>query len=119
MRTFIQTSAAVLFALLVLAAGAAAQQQQGSGSSQPSVSVTMQTPAVAAQDNVPGDGARRIAPAEVRAALDSGKAVIVDVRGQNSYEAGHVKGALFIPFSDILSRVDELPRDKMVITYCS
>lgn len=66
-----------------------------------------------------GDGARRISPAEVRAAMEGGRAVIVDVRGESSYEAGHVRGALSIPFNEILNRLDELPRDKMIITYCT
>ncbi len=91
MRTLTRTYAAALL-LLLLALGASAQT---------------------------GDGARRVTPAEVRAAMESGRAVIVDVRGEGSYEAGHVRGALSIPFNEILSRLDELPRDKTIITYCS
>jgi len=41
------------------------------------------------------------------------------VRSEVGYEAGHVKGAWLIPFSDLTSRISELPRDKMIITYCS
>ena len=66
-----------------------------------------------------GDGARRITPEEARHALDTGKAIIVDVRDEASYKAGHAKGALWIPLNDIASRIGELPRDKMIITYCS
>jgi rhodanese-related sulfurtransferase len=67
----------------------------------------------------PEDGVRRITPAEAREALEKGKAIIVDVRGEDSYNAGHVKGARLIPLNDILARITELPRDKMIITYCS
>jgi 3-mercaptopyruvate sulfurtransferase SseA len=112
MRTLIHTSAAVLLALLSLAAGAAAQQ----GSSQ-ALFASATTPA--AQETAPGDGVRRITPAEVRDALAKGEAVIVDVRGESSYEAGHIKGAIHMPTDQLLSRVGELPRDKMIITYCS
>ncbi len=66
-----------------------------------------------------GDGVRRITPAEARAAVEKGQAVIVDVRGEDSFKAGHVKGALWIPVGDIASRSNELPRGKMIITYCS
>ena len=66
-----------------------------------------------------GNGVRRITPEEARHALDTGKAIIVDVRDEASYKAGHAKGALWIPLNDIASRIAELPRDKMIITYCS
>ena len=66
-----------------------------------------------------GDGVRRITPEEARKALDAGTAVIIDVRDEASYKAGHAKGARSIPVNDIASRAGELPRDKMIITYCS
>ena len=65
------------------------------------------------------DGVRRVTPVEARAAVEKGQAVIVDVRGEDSFKAGHVKGALWIPVGDIGSRAGELPRGKMIITYCS
>jgi rhodanese-related sulfurtransferase len=66
-----------------------------------------------------GDGVRRLTPAEARAIVSKGQAVIIDVRGEDSYKAGHIKGALWIPLNDISSRAGELPRGKMIITYCS
>ena len=66
-----------------------------------------------------GDGVRRLTPAEARAAVAQGKAIIVDVRGEDSYNAGHIKGARWINLNDIEKRAGELPRDKMIITYCS
>ena len=65
------------------------------------------------------DGVRRVTPAEARAAIEKGQAVIIDVRGEDSFKAGHIKGALWIPVGDIASRTNELPRGKMIITYCS
>ena len=65
------------------------------------------------------DGVRRITPAEARSAIAQGKAIIVDVRGEDSYKAGHIKNARWIHLNDIGSRAGELPRDKMIITYCS
>ena len=66
-----------------------------------------------------GDGVRRITLAAAREAVAQGKAIIVDVRGEDSYNAGHIKGARWIYLNDIGSRAGELPRDKMIITYCS
>lgn len=66
-----------------------------------------------------GDNVRRITVAEALQAVETGKAVVVDVRGEDSYNAGHIKGARWIPLNDIGTRAAELPRDKMIITYCS
>ena len=65
------------------------------------------------------DGVRRISPDEVRELLRKGKAVLVDVRGEDSYKAGHIKGALLIPLANIGERAGELPKDKTIVTYCS
>ena len=63
--------------------------------------------------------APRIKPEEVRELLKKEKAILVDVRAEAAYKSGHVKGALNIPYADIRDRAKELPRDKMIVTYCS
>jgi rhodanese-related sulfurtransferase len=65
------------------------------------------------------DGAARIKPEEVADLLKRDKAVLVDVRGVDTYKAGHIKGALSIPSNEIRDRARELPRNKMILTYCS
>ena len=65
------------------------------------------------------DGARRITVAEAQELVKSGKAVVIDVRNQASYDMGHIQGAKLIPSTEILNHVDELPHDKTIITYCS
>ncbi len=75
--------------------------------------------AAAPAEQAPADGVRRISIAEARAEFDGGKAVIVDVRGDATYKLGHIKGALSIPVNDIEARMKELPKDKVVILYCS
>ncbi len=74
---------------------------------------------VAVTGQAQGDGVRRVTVAEAREAVAQGKAIIVDVRGEDSYNAGHIKGARWINLNDIGSRTGELPRGKMIITYCS
>ncbi|HKZ82000.1 MAG TPA: rhodanese-like domain-containing protein [Pyrinomonadaceae bacterium] len=66
-----------------------------------------------------GDGVRRITPAELRTALKKGKAVIVDVRGLGAYQVSHIKGALTIPVTEMAARYSELPKNKLIATYCS
>lgn len=65
------------------------------------------------------DGARRVTIPEMEALVKENKAVVIDVRNQESYDAGHIPGAKLIPSVDILNHLNELPKDKMIITYCS
>jgi 3-mercaptopyruvate sulfurtransferase SseA len=70
-------------------------------------------------DTVYADGARRVTVDEMDTMVKNGQAVIVDVRNQASYDLGHIPGAKLIPAGEILNHLNELPRDKMIITYCS
>lgn len=65
------------------------------------------------------DDVRRLTPQETKAALERGEAVIVDVRTQASFTSLHITGAHHIPLAEIAARANELPRDKLVVTYCS
>lgn len=65
------------------------------------------------------DGVRRITPAELEALINEGKAFVVDVRSQDSFDMGHIPGSKLIPSTEILKHVNELPRDKTIVTYCS
>jgi 3-mercaptopyruvate sulfurtransferase SseA len=65
------------------------------------------------------DGARRITIEELETLMKDGQAFVVDVRNQASYDLGHIPGSRLIPAGDILNHVNELPRDKMIVTYCS
>jgi len=66
-----------------------------------------------------GDNVRRITPEELKAEIARNDVFIIDVRGEAAYKAGHIKGARLIPSTEILAHIDELPRDKMIVTYCS
>ena len=65
------------------------------------------------------DGVRRVTIDEMEALVKEGKAVVIDVRSQDSYDAGHIPGAKLIPANDIVNRMKELPKDRLIITYCS
>lgn len=66
-----------------------------------------------------GDGVERVTTAELEKLLKEGKAVVVDVRSKAMYDLGHIAGAKLIPVPEIEARANELPRDKMIVTYCS
>ncbi|HEX9163318.1 MAG TPA: rhodanese-like domain-containing protein [Thermoanaerobaculia bacterium] len=65
------------------------------------------------------DKARRISRDEAMKLVKEHKAVLVDVRGKEAYDAGHIKGAVSMPWNEIVSRVKELPPRKMIVTYCA
>jgi hydroxyacylglutathione hydrolase len=46
------------------------------------------------------------------------QSAVVDTRQILEWEAGHVKGATFMPFYEVLDRMHELPRDVDVYVYC-
>lgn len=131
MRSFISRAATLLLALTLLAGGVAAQskkKKRTKAAKATTSKTTKTTPATTINTGDPtppvqlpeqGDGVRRITAAEARAALDNGTAIIIDVRNDVVYKSGHVKGAILIPSNEIAEHIKELPRDKMIITYCS
>ena len=51
--------------------------------------------------------------------FDMGNAAVIDVRNPDEWVAGHVAGAIHIPVDEVLTRVDELPRDKDLLFICA
>jgi rhodanese-related sulfurtransferase/DNA-binding transcriptional ArsR family regulator len=50
--------------------------------------------------------------------LQQGDVVVLDVRPQPEYDAGHIPGALSLPFSDVTSRLREVPQGSEIVAYC-
>jgi rhodanese-related sulfurtransferase len=44
--------------------------------------------------------------------------VLIDVREQSEYDAGHIPGVTLIPMADVATRLSEIPQDKTVIVTC-
>jgi rhodanese-related sulfurtransferase len=63
--------------------------------------------------------ARRISRDDANRLVSEKKAVFVDVRSKESYDAGHIKGAINIPESQLLARMGELPPKMLLVTYCA
>jgi len=57
-----------------------------------------------------------VLPDELVKALD--KYFIVDLRDEESYEKGHIPGAINIYWKDILDNLDKLPTDRKILLSC-
>lgn len=74
---------------------------------------------IALNTPTPADGVRRITVTELKDLLAKNQAFVIDVRTESTYNAGHIHGAKLIPEADIPNHLSELPKDKLIVTYCS
>ena len=88
----------IFLALLLTAAAAGAVRAQSQGDAQPSV---------------PPD---RVSLEEFKALRAANKIFVLDVRIGATTK---IKGATYIPLDQLENRLNELPRDREIITYCS
>jgi hypothetical protein len=70
-------------------------------------------------DTTYADGIQRITIQELEQLRSSNKVFIVDVRNQAAFDQGHIPGSKLIPVGEVLTRINEFPRDKQIVTYCS
>lgn len=64
---------------------------------------------------------KQISAEEAKNIMDSGeKHIILDVREQNEYDAGHIPGAILIPYTEIESKANDMLPDKnaTILVYC-
>ena len=121
MRLLYTVSAAVVLAVLTLAACNSSENKgnRASGPAAGSNSTRVPLPTSTTQHVAPSDGVKRVTTVELRDALDKGEAIVIDVRPAASYQQTHIKGSISIPLEQVEARMNELPRDKMIVTYCS
>ena len=55
---------------------------------------------------------------ELQTLIEAGTVVLIDVRPRLEYDHGHLSGAISIPLAELLDRLQELPRDRRIVTYC-
>ena len=68
-----------------------------------------------AEDKIP-----RVKVEEAKKMVAEGKAIFIDVRGADAYKMSHIKGALDFPLTKMdTSEIKDLPKDKLIIAYCS
>jgi rhodanese-related sulfurtransferase len=66
------------------------------------------------------DPSRRIPIEQLVALASTGTVTVVDVRDEDSFVAGHIPGAIWIPLSSVERGVEQLRAlGKPVVTYCS
>jgi rhodanese-related sulfurtransferase len=51
--------------------------------------------------------------------LKADNLLIIDVRSNEQYIAGHLPTAINIPLADLAGKLATLPKDKTLVTYCS
>jgi rhodanese-related sulfurtransferase len=101
---------------LLAASVAGAQYKQQPKTDKPASSPLIVPNAQASRD---GTNFPRITIADALKLHKEGKAVFIDVRSNEQFSYGHIKGALSIPGSQIVRRFSEVPPLKVVITYCA
>ena len=57
-------------------------------------------------------------PTTVNQIRERADVLLIDVREQAEYDAGHIPGITLIPMGDIANRLAEIPKDKMVVVSC-
>jgi rhodanese-related sulfurtransferase len=55
---------------------------------------------------------------ELQIKMKKPKTIIIDVRPLEEYRNLHLPGAVSIPLSTLKTRLNEIPKEKEVITYC-
>lgn len=76
------------------------------------------SPHVQLLNETPDDTASAVEPAELTALVDGRKALLVDLRPEPEFEAGHLPGARSIPFTELPQRYGELPSKRRILAYC-
>jgi rhodanese-related sulfurtransferase len=60
---------------------------------------------------------KEVSASEAFELLD-GDAVLIDVRQESEWEAGHATMATLIPLAEVPDRLDDLPKDRLIICAC-
>ena len=67
----------------------------------------------------PPDNARRITAADLHKLWDKNEVVIIDTRAESAYKQEHIKGSISVPAGTLASKLDQLPKGKMIAAYCT
>ena len=63
----------------------------------------------------------QITAEDAKKIMDSGEDhVILDVREQDEYDAGHIPGAILLPYTETESKTEKMlpDKDKQILVYC-
>jgi predicted sulfurtransferase len=111
MRTFILCTLAAAVAAIALACN--------SNETLLSQNSSKSTPQTTPASTNPTDSARRIGAEELHKLWEKNEVLIIDTRAESAYKTEHIKGSISVPTGTVLQRIDELPRNKMIVAYCT
>jgi len=109
-------------AAMMITAGADAQYKTPAQTQTGPGTIKIEAPGAtttAAQGGDQLEKARRISRDEAMKMVKQKKAVYVDVRSKESFDQGHLPGAISIPLSELGAHYKDLPSGKFLITYCA
>lgn len=61
----------------------------------------------------------RISMADLKPLMDKGQVTLIDVRSMDQFVAAHIPGSMHIPVARIEGEIPYLPKDKLIVTYCT
>ena len=64
------------------------------------------------------DGVEQVSAEELEQRLARGEVVVLDVRPEREYAAGHIAGARSAPVEELAGLVSKLPRRREIVAYC-
>jgi len=64
------------------------------------------------------DGVEHVSAEELQKRLARGDVVVLDVRPEPEYKAGHIPGARSVPVDALASLAPKLPRRRQIVAYC-
>ena len=64
------------------------------------------------------DGVEHVSAEELQNRLARGDVVVLDVRPEPEYKAGHIPGAQSVPLEALASLAPKLPRRRQIVAYC-
>lgn len=64
------------------------------------------------------DALEAVDAATLHRRLHSGDVIVLDVRPEDEYRAGHIPGARSLPIDELDRRLDGLPRNRDIVAYC-
>ncbi len=98
----------VILIIVFLAIRLSTGENQAQSSNTPSTASDIPFPEIA-----------RVSLSDAKSALDNQSAVFLDVRDAESFAAGHIEGAVNIPYAELQNRLSELDPNQWIITYCT
>jgi 3-mercaptopyruvate sulfurtransferase SseA len=72
-----------------------------------------------ASEGIPYPEIARVSIQDAKTALESGEAVMLDVRSADAYRGRRIAGAVNIPLAELGTRIGELDPNQWIIPYCT